>query len=63
MVHGSRGYTAEMPYISQKIAHDKGDSAQRNRREGRTIKVTFMWVGDMGGFTRRDQRFDAISHQ
>ncbi len=34
MVHRPRGYAAEMPSISQKTAHDKGDSAQRNCGEG-----------------------------
>jgi hypothetical protein len=39
MVHRPRGDAAEMPLISQKIAHDKGDSAQRNCREGRKTRA------------------------
>ena len=39
MVHRPCGAAAEGPCISQKIAHDKRDSAQRNRREGRKTRA------------------------
>ena len=61
MVHRPRGYAAERPLISRKTAHDKGDSAQRNRCAGRKNVLKLMYMCDIGAFRRRDQGPKVIS--
>ena len=61
MVHRPRGYAAERPLISRKTAHDKGDSAQRNRCAGRKNVLKLMRMCDIGAFPRRDQGPKVIS--